>query len=166
MNNRWLSGPRIAGAVLVLALSMLLASGVWAAGKPAPDFTLPDIQGKEHTLSSLKGKVVVLNFFTIWCMPCRAEMPDLNKIYLELKDKGFQMFGVCLKADPTQLRFLVKQIGLDYPVLMATDKVDQDYGSVAVVPTTFIIDKQGNIIHTIEGTRKKEQFFKLIQPLL
>jgi peroxiredoxin len=167
MYNLRLGSSRTRWAVLVLALSVLLAvSGAWAAGKPAPDFTLPDIQGKEYTLSSLKGKVVVLNFFTVWCMPCRAEMPDLNKIYLENKDKGLHMFGVCLKADPVQLRFLVKQIGLNYPVLNATDKVDQDYGSVAIVPTTFIIDKQGNIVHKIEGTRKKEQFEKLIQPLL
>ena len=65
-----------------------------------------------------------------------------------------------------QIRFLVKQIGLDYPVLAGTDKVGKDYDNVELVPTTFIIDKQGNIAHKILGTRTKEDFIKLIKPLL
>ena len=157
------------GLVLALmaALSLLTTAGsVWAQGKAAPDFTLKDIQGKDYSLSQYKGKVVVLNFYTIWCMPCREEMPVLNEIYKEYKDKGVQMLGVCLKPDPNQFRALVKILGLDYPMLAGTEQVDQAYGSVAVVPTTFIIDKQGKIAQTIEGARKKDTFVKAIQPLL
>ncbi len=153
---------------LVLAACILaMAGGALAAGQAAPDFTLPDIlQGKDYSLSQFKGKVVMVNFFTFFCMPCREEMPDLNKLYNEYKGKGYQVLGIGLSSDPTQLRFLVKQIGLDYPVLAGNDKVSKDYGNVEIVPTTFIIDKQGNIAHKILGTRKKEELAKMIEALL
>jgi len=151
---------------LLLAVCILvLAGGAFAAA--APDFSLPDIlQGKNYSLSQFKGKVVLINFITFFCMPCREEMPDLNKIYQEYQGKGLQVLGIGLSSDPVQLRFLVKQIGLDYPMLAGNDKVSKDYGNVELVPTTFIIDKQGNIAHKILGTRKKEEFVKMIQALL
>jgi cytochrome c biogenesis protein CcmG/thiol:disulfide interchange protein DsbE len=144
-----------------------LASSGWGAGKAAPNFSLKDVlQGKEYSLSQFKGKVVVINFFTFFCGPCRDEMPDLNKINNELKGRGLVTLGIALSSDPTQIRFLVKQLGLEYPVLTGNDKVSDAYGSIAVVPTTVIIDKQGNVAQRIEGTRKKEIFQKLIEPLL
>ncbi|MGA9756020.1 MAG: TlpA disulfide reductase family protein [Desulfobaccales bacterium] len=159
----WTTARMLLVAVCVLAL----ASPGWGAEKSAPDFTLKDVlTGKDYSLSQFKGKVVVLNFFTFFCGPCRDEMPDLSKINDELKGKGLQTFGIALSSDPTQIRFLVKQLGLQYPVLIGNDKVSDAYGSIAVVPTTVIIDKQGNIAQRIEGTRKKAVFMKLIEPLL
>ncbi|MBW1916611.1 MAG: TlpA family protein disulfide reductase [Deltaproteobacteria bacterium] len=154
--------------ILCLALLGLLtmSSMIGAAGKMAPDFSLPDIQGKSYTLSQLKGKVVLLNFFTIWCMPCREEMPDLNAIYKEYQDKGLEILGICLKADPNQLRFFVKKMNLEYPVLNGTEQVNKDYGEITGVPTTFIINKNGNIVHEIVGARDKAEFLSLIEPLL
>ena len=153
--------------LMVVVCVLALASPGWGANKPAPNFSLNDVlQGKEYSLSQFKGKVVVLNFFTFFCGPCRDEMPDLNKINNELKGKGLQTLGIALSSDPTQIRFLVKQLGLEYPVLIGNDKVSDAYGSIAVVPTTVIIDKEGNIAQRIEGTRKKEIFQKLIEPLL
>jgi cytochrome c biogenesis protein CcmG/thiol:disulfide interchange protein DsbE len=152
--------------LMAMMLILALAPAGWAAGKAA-DFTLPDVlEGKEFSLAQFKGKVVMINFFTFFCGPCREEMPDLNKIYHENKGKGFTVLGIGLSSDPTQLRFLVKQLNLDYPVLLGTDKVSKDYGSVEIVPTTFIIDKQGNIAHKILGAKSKADFEKLIQPLL
>ena len=157
----------MARMLIVAACVLALASPSWGAGKPAPNFSLKDVlQGKEYSLSQFKGKVVVINFFTFFCGPCRDEMPDLNKINNELKGKGLQTLGIALSSDPTQIRFLVKQLGLEYPVLTGNDKVSEAYGSISVVPTTVIIDKEGNVAQRIEGTRKKEAFMKLIQPLL
>ena len=157
----------MARMLIVAACVLALASPSLGAGKPAPGFTLKDVlQGKEYSLSQFKGKVVVINFFTFFCGPCRDEMPDLNKINNELKGKGLQTLGIALSSNPTQIRFLVKQLGLEYPVLIGNDKVSDAYGSIAVVPTTVIIDKEGNVAQRIEGTRKKEVFLKLIQPLL
>jgi cytochrome c biogenesis protein CcmG/thiol:disulfide interchange protein DsbE len=157
----------MARMLIVAACVLALASPSWGAGKPAPDFSLKDVlQGKDYSLSQFKGKVVMINFFTFFCGPCRDEMPDLNKINNELKGRGLQTLGIALSSDPTQIRFLVKQLGLEYPVLIGTDKVSEDYGSISVVPTTVIIDKEGNVAQRIEGTRKKEVFQKMIEPLL
>ncbi|MFZ5453939.1 MAG: peroxiredoxin family protein [Thermodesulfobacteriota bacterium] len=158
---------RLGKGLFLIVCILAMTAGVGFAGKTAPNFTLPDIlSGKDYSLSQFKGKVVMINFFTFFCMPCREEMPDINKIYNEYKGQGLQVLGIGLSSDPVQLRFLVKQIGLDYPVLAGNDKVGKAYDNVELVPTTFIIDKQGNIAHKILGSRKKADFIKLIQPLL
>jgi cytochrome c biogenesis protein CcmG/thiol:disulfide interchange protein DsbE len=157
----------VARTLLVAVCVLALTSPGWGGDKPAPSFTLKDVlTGKDYTLSQFKGKVVMLNFFTFFCGPCRDEMPDLNKINNELKGKGLQTLGIAISSDPTKIRFLVKQLGLQYPVLIGNDKVSEAYGSISVVPTTIIIDKQGNIAQRIEGTRKKAVFMGLVQPLL
>lgn len=157
----------IVAILITLAGALCINPAVSAESKSAADFALKDIlEGKDYTLSQFKGKVVLINFFTFFCGPCREEMPDLNKIHKELKGKGFETIGIGLSSDPTQLRFLTKQLGLEYPVLLGDDKVSKAYGGVEIVPTTFIIDKQGNIVHKVLGTRKKEEFVKMIQPLL
>ena len=154
------------GLFLIICI-LAMTAGVSLAARPAPNFTLPDIlNGKEYSLSQFRGKVVLINFFTFFCMPCREEMPSINQIYNEYKGQGLQVLGIGLSSDPTQLRFLVKQMGLNYPVLKGTSKVGKDYDNVELVPTTFIIDKQGNIVHKILGARTKADFIKLIQPLL
>lgn len=153
---------------MAFLMVLCLAAAGWAQekGKPAPDFSLPDTAGTTVSLNQMQGKVVVVNFFTIWCQPCRHEMPDLNAIYKENKDKGLSMVGICLNADPNQLKVLVKQLNLEYPVLLGNDKVNKDYGEIIGVPTTFIIDKQGKVVDKIVGARTKEEFIKMIQPLL
>ena len=79
----------IARMLMVAVCVLALASPSWGAGKPAPNFSLKDVlQGKEYSLSQFKGKVVVINFFTFFCGPCRDEMPELNQIHNELKGKG------------------------------------------------------------------------------
>lgn len=153
---------------IALLVVLVLAGSSWAVekGAQAPEFSLVDTAGNTVTFSQMKGKVVVVNFFTIWCQPCRHEMPDLNAIYNENKDKGLAMIGICLNADPNQLKVLVKQLKLDYPVLIGTDKVNKDYGEIVGVPTTFIIDKQGKVAEKIVGARKKDEFMQVIKPLL
>ncbi|MBM4288546.1 MAG: TlpA family protein disulfide reductase [Deltaproteobacteria bacterium] len=156
----------VGGTVLLLLLC--LNTSVWAIkeGEPAPDFSLTDTEGNTVTLSKLQGKVVVVNFFTIWCQPCRKEMPELNAIYKENKDKGLAMLGICLSTDPNQLKAFAKQMNLNYPILLGTDQVSKDYGDITAVPTTFVINKEGKIAVKIEGARHKEEFLKVITPLL
>ena len=152
--------------LVALMMVLALATAGWAAGKAA-DFTLPGVlDGKEYSLSQFKGQVVVINFFTFFCGPCRDEMPDLNKIYHENKSRGLTVIGIGLSSDPSQLRFLVKQLNLDYPVLIGTDQVSKDYGNIEVVPTTFILDRSGNIAHKVLGAKSKADFEKLLKPLL
>jgi peroxiredoxin len=149
----------------MLFLVTTAASG-WAAGS-APDFNLKAVQdGKAYSLSQFKGKVVLVNFFTFFCGPCRQEMPHLSQLYQELKGQGFQTLGIGLASTPAQLKQIVTQLNLAYPVLEGNDAVSKAYGGVELVPLTFIIDKEGNIAHKILGARSKEEFEKMIKPLL
>ena len=162
-NSFW--GPAISGMLMSAVLLLALAS-TGGAGS-APDFTLKDvISGKEYTLSRLRGQVVMLNFFTFTCEPCKKEMPYLRQIDQEFKSQGFQMIGIGLSSTPEQLRSLAQQLGLDYPILLGTDEVSKAYGKVEFVPTSFIIDRQGNIAQKIFMGHTKDEFTKLIKPLL
>jgi cytochrome c biogenesis protein CcmG/thiol:disulfide interchange protein DsbE len=149
----------------ILFLVTATTSG-WAAGSAA-DFKLKAVQdGKEYSLSQFKGKVVLINFFTFFCGPCRQEMPHLSQMYQELKGQGLQTLGIALSSTPEQLKQLVTQLGLAYPVLQGNDAVSKAYGGVELVPLTFIIDKQGNIAQKVLGARSKEEFMKMVKPLL
>ncbi|HZE21932.1 MAG TPA: TlpA disulfide reductase family protein [Desulfobaccales bacterium] len=155
---------------LVLITAFFLVATVtsgWAAGGPAPGFTLKAVQdGKDYSLSQYQGKVVLINFFTFFCGPCRQEMPELNAMYQELKGQGFEVLGIGLSSTPQQLKQLVSQLGLTYPVLEGTEAVGKAYGNVSLVPLTFIVDRQGNIVHKVLGARSKAQFEAMVQPLL
>jgi cytochrome c biogenesis protein CcmG/thiol:disulfide interchange protein DsbE len=167
MKMKTLLGPARFWLLLMAVLFLLTAATTgWAAGS-ASDFTLKAVQdGKEYSLRQFKGKVVLINFFTFFCGPCREEMPHLSQMYQELKGQGFQTLGIGLSSTPDQLKQLVTQLKLAYPVLEGTDAVSKAYGGVELVPLTFIIDKQGNIAHKVLGARSKEEFEKMIKPLL
>jgi peroxiredoxin len=151
--------------VAVLFVVTTAASG-WAAGSAA-DFNLKAVQdGKAYSLSQFKGKVVLVNFFTFFCGPCRQEMPHLSQLSQELKGQGFEVLGIGLSSTPEQLKQIVSQLHLAYPVLEGNDAVSKAYGGVELVPLTFIIDKEGNIAQKILGARSKEEFEKMIKPLL
>jgi len=154
--------------IVLMAVLFLVtaATSGWAAGS-ASDFKLKAVQdGKEYSLSQFKGKVVLINFFTFFCGPCRQEMPHLSQMSQELKGQGFQVLGIGLSSTPEQLKQIVTQLGLAYPVLEGNDAVSKAYGGVELVPLTFIIDKQGNIAQKVLGARSKEEFMKMVKPLL
>jgi cytochrome c biogenesis protein CcmG/thiol:disulfide interchange protein DsbE len=166
MKTKTAVGPARFWIALMAALVLLaVATSGWAAS--APDFTLKAVQdGKDYSLSQYRGKVVLLNFFTFFCGPCRQEMPHLSQMDQELKGQGFQTLGIALASTPEQLKQLISQLGLKYPVLVGNDAVSKAYGGIELVPITFIIDRQGNIVHKILGARSKEDFEKLVKPLL
>jgi peroxiredoxin len=167
MQTKTMLGPRRFRIVLLAALALLLvATSGWGAG-PAPDFTLKAVQdGKDYSLSQYRGKVVLVNFFTFFCGPCRQEMPHLSQMDQELKGQGFQTLGIALASTPEQLKQLISQLGLKYPVLVGNEAVSKAYGGIELVPVTFIIDRQGNIVHKVLGARSKEDFVKMVKPLL
>ena len=167
MKTKTMVGPARFWIVLIAVLFLLTAAtSGWAAGS-ASDFTLKAVQdGKEYSLSQFKGKVVLINFFTFFCGPCREEMPHLSRMYQELKGQGLQTLGIGLSSTPDQLKQIVTQLKLAYPILEGNDAVSKAYGGVELVPLTFIIDKQGNIAHKVLGARSKADFEKMIKPLL
>ncbi|HTX99828.1 MAG TPA: TlpA disulfide reductase family protein [Bacteroidota bacterium] len=131
----------------------------------APAFRLTDIQGRPVALSDFRGKVVILDFWATWCPPCRREIPDFISLQSRYKDKGLQIVGVALD-EPEKVGAFAKSWGMNYPVLLGNDEVSALYGGISGIPTTFIIDRKGNIVEKFEGFTDKSVFESEIQRLL
>ena len=112
-------------------------------GKSAPDFTLTGLDSKSHQLKDYQGKLVVVNFWATWCVPCRLETPLLQKTYARLQNAGLVVIGVDQGEDVPTINKFVNEFNLTYPMLLDTDlAVTQAYGVVGL-PTTFFIDSKG-----------------------
>ncbi len=117
----------------------------------APDFTLKTLDGQEITLSQLKGKVVLLDFWTTWCGPCRESIPHLIQLYNDYREKGFELIGMDVdKGDVETVRKFVKSMDIPYPIVVAPEEVARSY-RVNGIPTTILIDKEGNIRERVAG---------------
>ena len=148
----------------------LIQAGLQVLKEPvaAPDFTLPSVTGEKITLSSLKGKIVLLNFWATWCPPCRIEMPSMQRLYDELKDEGFELIAVNLQEpEETVKRFLLEN-GYDFPVLLDTrGGVGALYG-VRSIPQTFLIDAEGFAVAGLTGAREwdSEDLYSALRSML
>lgn len=138
--------------------------------QPAFDFTLKDQYGNTHTLSEYKGKTVFLNFWATWCPPCRAEMPDIQRIYEtyasqeeeELIVLGIAAPGYGSEKSEEEIKEFLKDNGYTYPVVMdTTGKVFMNYG-VFSYPTTFMINKDGNVFGYVTGQLNEETMRSII----
>ncbi|MCM0648373.1 TlpA family protein disulfide reductase [Clostridium swellfunianum] len=110
------------------------------------DFTLPDLDGKAVALSDFKGKKVMLNFFATWCRPCLEEMPDMEKLYQETKNSDLVILAVNLGEDAETVKDFMKKNNYNFPVLLDLKGTAADKYSVSAIPTTYFLDKDGNII--------------------
>jgi peroxiredoxin len=124
-----------------------------STSQKAIDFTLKDLNGVEKTLSDYRGKVVFLNFWATWCLPCRAEMPSMQKLHEKLKDEDFVMLAVALDKSKSKIVDFVKQGKYTFSVLVDSEnRVARRY-RVAGIPTTFLIDKKGMVVEKVVGGR-------------
>lgn len=144
-------------AVLLLLVAVL-ASGCSKKEVPAqegvaaPDFTLSDLSGKQVQLSSLKGKVVLVNFWATWCPPCREEIPSMVKLNQIMQGKNFQMLAISIDEGGEQaVQEFFRQNGVTLPALLDNDgSVSRRYGTTGV-PETFIVDGKGTIRKKVIG---------------
>ena len=127
-------------------------AGTVAVGQPAPDFTLSDLDGRSYTLSQLRGKVVIVNFWASWCPPCRAEMPSMERLHQELSGQGLVLLAVNIEKDG---RRTVKQFlssnPHSFPVLLDEQEVVQRLYGVNKFPESFIVRKDGVIDDKVIG---------------
>ena len=138
-----------------------------AKRNPAPDFTLTDANGKQVRLSDYKGKVVLLNFWATWCGPCKFEIPWFIEFQKTHKDRGFTVIGVSLDEDGWEsVKPYIQAKGVNYPVVVGSETVDQHYGGIEALPTSFLIDREGRIANTHVGLVSKKQYEDDILDLL
>lgn len=137
---------------------------------PALDFTLTDQFGNTHTLDQYKGKTILLNFWATWCGPCRSEMPDLQAVYEDYgnNEKDLVVLGVAApnlgqEGSAEDITAFLEENGYTYPTLMNEDaSLFYSYG-ISSFPTTFMIDKNGNVYGYIMGAQSREVFDNIIQ---
>ncbi len=128
------------------------AFGVESAGAQAPNFQLTTLDGQLVSLASLRGQVVLVNFWATWCPPCRVEMPGFQNVYERKRDQGFTILGVSTDAmGSAPVTEFLRERGITYPVAMATGTVVQRFGGVNTLPTSFLLDRQGRIRNEIRG---------------
>ena len=125
-------------------------------GKPVPDFSATDLDGNPISLQDYRGKVVLLDFWGVWCGPCIAEMPNVKKVYDTYKDQGFDIIGVTLDSDETELRDYIKENDLQWRQVFSgkawrDDPLAQQY-NITGVPSQWLIDRDGTLIsHKARG---------------
>jgi peroxiredoxin len=132
------------------------------------DFTLKDMHGKDVKLASLKGKVILLNFWATWCGPCLKEIPEFVGIQRDLEAKGFQVVGVSVDDPPEALPPFAKRFEINYPLLVGSEREDlqEAFGGIFGIPITFIISREGKVCRRQIGPASREQFESWITPLL
>src|SRR5712692_13523 len=133
---------------------------------PAPDFSLTGLDGKAITLASSKGKVILLNFWATWCGPCRAEIPELIELQNKYKDR-LQVLGLVVDDDDRDaIKEFAEKFGINYPVAIATNEIRMQYGGIAALPTSFLLDAEGRIVQKHEGLRDPILYETEIRALL
>jgi cytochrome c-type biogenesis protein len=134
----------------------------------APDVEMTTLDGKAFHLRDLRGKVVLLNFWATWCIPCRSEVPEFNVMQQAFDARGFSVVGVSTSASDTPEAILEfqKELKQNYTVLRGTEDVGTKFGNGPGLPITYVIDREGHIRQTFYGPRTRETFESVVKPLL
>jgi len=147
--------------------------------KPAPNFTLPDVTGKKISLSNYRGKAVLINFWATWCAPCKIETPWLVDLRNQYAPQGFEILGVSTEGDDLTMddkagwardreaiREFMQKEHIDYPLLMDGDSISKPYGGLDELPTSFFVDRKGNVVATQLGLTSKDDIESNIKKAL
>jgi thiol-disulfide isomerase/thioredoxin len=133
----------------------------------APNFELEGSDGKIVRLSDFQGKVVILDFWATWCGPCKMEIPGYIDLYKKYNDRGLEIIGVSLDRDGwTPVKPFMDSYKINYPIVMGNMQVVQAYGGINSIPTTFIINRKGEVVERKIGARPVEYFEQMLSDLL
>ena len=161
-------------AALALGLSLILSTLPVQAGSEkiegaAPDFTLKAHSGPNKRLKELRGDVVMINFWASWCGPCRQEMPILNDLYKRYRRAGFTILGVNVEANTSDAKRYLKEVPVTFPILHDTQSEVSKMYDVDAMPTTVMVDRNGNMRYLHRGYKPgyeddyREQIKELIR---
>jgi peroxiredoxin len=140
-----------------MVLSTPFAATAAEPGKPAPDFTLKSLGGKNLKLSEMAGSVVLINFWASWCGPCREEMPLLNSLHNKYEPLGFTVLGVNVEQDVKGAKGFLENFPVDFPVLLDSDNRVSEQYKVIAMPTTVVVDRDGNMRFLHQGYKSGDE---------
>ncbi len=157
--------------------ALLLALFVAAAGagelktlptKPAQPLILPTLTGTTVNLEQLRGRVVLVNFWAVWCPPCRKEMPSMARLGEQLKDRPFTILGVNVGESPEEIRAFLKQVPVSFPILLDSEGERLKPWQVFAFPTSYVVDKQGRLRLGLFGSIEWDspELIARLEPLL
>jgi peroxiredoxin len=169
--------PR-AVAVVMIAAAVALAAGIYlgvrqdaaetgasGAAKTLLAVSLPDVDGKPMSLAQWKGKLLIVNFWATWCVPCREEMPDFVRAQKEFGDKGLQFVGIAVD-EVDKIRQFAERIELNYPALVGgygAMELSRTLGNrLMALPFTIVVGRDGTIVHTQLGPLKPDKLRQII----
>jgi peroxiredoxin len=161
------------GSLLLAVVLALPACGMAPIAsqdvRPAPAFELPALDGGKVSLASLKGTVTVLDFWATWCGPCITEIPEYAKFASRNQGRGVQVIGIVLDSgEPQEIQDFVNEHRITYRQLLGTEQVQDAFGANMGLPTTFVVDGEGNIRSKILGSTpgKFEELQKAVDAAL
>jgi len=148
-------------------------------GKPAPEFALQDLTGKKVSLSSYKGKALLINFWATWCGPCKLDTPWIVQLRDQYAAQGFEVIGIDSEGDDlpdsdkpglakqkTAVADFVQQEHMQYPVLLGGDNLAQPYGGLEAMPTSFYVDRKGTVVAAQMGISSKDDMEAKIRKIV
>ncbi|HET9318830.1 MAG TPA: TlpA disulfide reductase family protein [Bryobacteraceae bacterium] len=125
------------------------------------DFTLADLEGKQWTLKSLTGKVVLVNFWATWCPPCRKEMPDLEAIYQRFKERGLVILAIS-DEEASKVKPFIEEHKFSYPILLDPGRKVNEAFRVFGIPKSFLYDRNGGLVAQAIDMRTQRQFLEML----
>ncbi len=145
--------------ILLFACVGLAAAGPLPAGGEdparAPEITLPDLYGKSLTIDYKGGAATLVNIWATWCLPCHDEMPQIADLVTAYKARGFRAYGIAVESGSAEKirSFLAEspELGVNYPIVLGNDEALAKFGNVEIVPTSFLVDRDGKIVKTYIG---------------
>ena len=136
-------------------------------GETAPDFSLERMNGEPFRLSDHRGEIVVVNFWATWCPPCRREIPGFIQLQEEFGTEGVTIVGVSLDDQGFEaVRPYAEEMGINYPLVVAGDRLPQKYGGVRALPTSFVVGPEGTVQYARPGFLPEAELRRQLEPLL
>ena len=157
-------------ALAVLAMGWLAACGSPQPAVPTldlPEIVLEGLDGREVALAGYKGKVLLIDFWATWCAPCKESIPHLSKLQDRYGGRGFEVIGIALDVGGRKVVApYAEDLAINYEVLLGDEGAARAFGGIPGIPTSFLVDREGQIVRRFVGVIDGEDYAALIEPLL